>query len=483
MKTVSFLVALSSIICFSTATRAQHDYAVGYKAVVTNDLLRRECSSNNFLKVKSNSLCFRPLLVHIWYPAISDESLGKMSHRNYHFIIEEFLQQKEFTDEQKRIEEVLLLSRISADSSEVRAHFHKYSLAQKDAEPIRETSPLVIHSGHVKAQWEFNEALAKNGFIVLSVDALETPNQEMSVVNDISFGLSYINNKTPLKYDKVVGIGSGYGGSNIFCLQMTTLLLDGIISFDGVEHWIGKIDHFEKIMPLQFSIRRIGIPYFRFYSHDTRTADSLFNSTFKYSEKFLINTQKEGYNHGFFQYPHSINKYSATTKNKLADDLLEKKIHLTKWFNGYLRGSVNDHSALENFTDSSELEHISPYRMPPNSQEITLLLDSLGREGLEQLIKNHREIDKDFIDFTLLFDLGRNLTWNGKIKEGIPYLELANDLFPNEPSGYMELIKASFWLKEEHLNEQYIELAHKATRDGILNVSPRFDELISRYKL
>ncbi|WP_370088639.1 hypothetical protein [Ekhidna sp.] len=90
-----------AIILYTTLQQlAAQGYSVGYSAIEVIDSLRQEQSPSNFLR-KSPETRFRPLLIHIWYPALSDGNLQAMSHWNYQLIKQEFQERKRLNQSQK----------------------------------------------------------------------------------------------------------------------------------------------------------------------------------------------------------------------------------------------------------------------------------------------------------------------------------------------------------------------------------------------
>jgi hypothetical protein len=407
-----------------------------------------------------------------------------MSHRKYHFTREAFEQQTTLSEGKKDSLEKTHLLRLLANEPKISSIFRRASLATSDADHVPLRFPLIIHSGHVEAQWAYNERLASMGNIVLSVDAISAPYEELSVVKDLLFGIAYLKRATPLKFDKVIGVGSGYGGLNIFGLQMTTAILDGIISLDGSEHWNGKIEYFKDLFSQTYDIRKMNIPYLRFYAHDSTTADPTFAKSMKYASQHLIDITSDNFNHGTFQYPHAISKYHSAELVESSTEMLNLKLKLTTQFISYLNKEVTDPIPIEFTKDNRmSIDHSDPLKSPPNSGEIVTLMNRLGKNRLADLLIQNLKNDPDFIDYNLLFINGRNLTWEGEYATGIPFLELANSLFPKEVMGYLELLRTSFWMKDDALNGKYLEGIRKAVSQGHIELSTGAKDFIEKNTL
>ncbi|WP_305983557.1 hypothetical protein [Roseivirga thermotolerans] len=478
-RSISVFLVLITLGPFALSTlNAQGHYPVGYRAIEWVDSLRQENSLHNYLK-ESPKQRYRKLLIHVWYPAIASTQPEYMSHKDYHWAVEEFLQQKVPDAASRTQQEERLLSSLPLTSA--RSLFEEKSLAIKNAHPIESAFPLLIHSGHVKAQWAFHEAMAQKGFIVLAVDGLDMPYQELSSVEDLLFGLRFITAHLGLKYKSLLGLGSGYGGAVIFALQQATGILDGIISFDGTETWKGSTKHFQELFPLHYQIQKLNIPYVMVHGPDTSRIDSSFQSTFRYANQYWIRLADSLATHGLFQYPHAINQYRSAHMAEASQHLLQLKVTLTEALNNSLNDTIMEPFGFIRKPDN--LTHFPPLPPPLQKEEIVKLKEQLGWSGLKELLQTQLAKDAGFVSFDPLFLLGRDRTWTGQIEDGLPYLKLANELFPSRPGAYIELLKASYWLKDTKLNQQYLKHIESALEHSLIEDSPALRKLMERYSL
>lgn len=473
------------LCCFQLANAQQKTYKVGYKAISTYDKTRKEISSNTFLKSTEVKNPYRPILIHVWYPTTESLDAKKMSERDYHFTVEDFDKQI-FTNKSQRdsIEKVYLtrLTNVKPNSSEL---FRKKTSATKNAKSIDRTFPLIIHASYVQAQWEYHELLASKGNIVMLVNVIDEPYGNISSARDIEFGVKLLHNNG-FSFDKIIGIGSGYGSENIYSFQMTSNLLDGFISYDGSEHWTGRAESYKKTFQEQYNIRKMNIPYVRFYDHDPKRADSTFVQRMKYADQYLLDMKAEFVNHGSFQYPHSIYNHLNPKKHKAMLELLDLKVDLTTQFIDFVKGKNSNPipKSMEN-DKRITIKHIPALKMPPTKAELKTLMQQLGAQKLDELIvKNHKK-DEDFLSYKDLYEIIYELIWSTseKYKEHIPYFNWATTYFPNKQSVYIQLIYNSFFNKNLEMNTKYRTLLLKAIEKKKIILTERDQTNLKRFTL
>ena len=477
-----FFYIIIFIMCFHFTNAQETTYKVGYKAIKTYDYSRKEISSNTFLKSTEVKNPYRPILIHIWYPTTESMDANKMSEREYHFTVEDFQQQKPTNELQRDALEQKFLSRVSKVKSNSTILFRRNSLATRDASPMNKSFPLIIHATHVKAQWEYHEILASKGNIVLSVDALDEPNRDVSAARDIDFGVQLLHN-FGYSFDKIIGIGSGYGGSNMYSFQMHSSLLDGFISYDGIEHWTSKKDYYKESFPLQYNRKKMNIPYVRFYNHDQRS-DSTFVDRIKYADQYLLSIEAPFINHGSFQYPHFINNHLDAKKAIAMEELLHLKTNLTMQFIDFVKGKNKTPIPKEIKGDKRiTLRHIPALKVPPTISELKLLMKQLGTVKLKNMIKEQYKKDADFIAYKDLIAIVRTYSFDYNFDAAAPYFEIATAYYPNKQSIYMQLLFTSFYNKNHKVNTKYRALLSKAVKDKKIVLTERDKSNLKRFTL
>lgn len=236
-------------------------YPVGYRYEERIDSSRTYQLKN----AHNNQYHFRPIPMSIWYPAQPEETAQPMSILNY-------LEVLKAEEEWEHLPNEFLLDWFHYlwNTPENQAHLPELCKAEKNANPLESSHPVVVYAPSYQASSIENfaicEYLASHGFVVISSPSRGTQNKNLSggttkdmetQSRDVEFLLGQMHRYPFINMDQVVLMGFSFGGLSNTITVMKHGNIKGLISLDGTERYNYPV---LEASPY-FDLDRLTIPY------------------------------------------------------------------------------------------------------------------------------------------------------------------------------------------------------------------------------
>jgi X-Pro dipeptidyl-peptidase (S15 family) len=306
MKNIVVVIILLGLLgCSETKNEKNKTYATGFKVIQTKDLSRIYKPNTD----TTDYLHFRPLDIDIWYPATASEKDNTVLLRKILGLLEQranyYTASTAGNGITGQIAQYFCDALKCADSTSV-LNFKTQSI--KNAIPATGKFPLVIYlaafNGMSYENVDLFEALAKKGFVVVSVSSIGRFPGDMTMKNgdlleqvkDAVASVDKLKNETTIDFTKIGIVGYSWGGLAGAILAGKIPTAACFISLDGSEfHHYGAAKEenadFDSIRySHDFNTMQISVPYLRLESSpplNTEKEDSVYN----FSEKLTGSKQ------------------------------------------------------------------------------------------------------------------------------------------------------------------------------------------------
>lgn len=267
-KRIFITVLLLQVVCLPAYSQKQiwdrlskGKYAVGFYSTVAFDYAQNYpyCIDSS-RKIKKYP---KPLIINIWYPAITGGDSKKMSFKSYAEFqsidknIRGWLQQYRDYTENTQVEQLLGKKKIQLDSLERifwQNFLNRKSMAEKNAKHASGKFPVVIYHQGAGASFEDNsilcELLATYGYVVIGCSFQSADGENLAShgkeesVKDAGFLLSFAHDLPFADWSQTAIIGHSLGGQAVnYMAAQGNMAFDAMVSLETTqEYYIGSHD-------------------------------------------------------------------------------------------------------------------------------------------------------------------------------------------------------------------------------------------------
>lgn len=394
---VLLLVISSSLLC----KNKNENYEIGFNYYQVYDSTQ--------LYVCNQDTIFRPLLIHLWYPAEEKTDNDQMSYKQYIDLIsirENFSKSKEetntesinfidaysgFAKNQYKIGLNLTAEQIL--STKVKAHFKR---------PIAKGNfPLIIYAPSNSKTSEQNhiicESLASSGFIVLSVASAggnsinrdDTKNSILAQVNDMEFILNYLENALKIEYSNIGVMGFSSGGMATVIFQMKHENVKAVFGLDGGHEY----STFLFLRQLKdYDLNKTTVPYCFIANKNLDFSIYPYFNSIKTNEKWFFRMPYLSHNDfaSYWAFFDSCNPDSV--QNNISISYQHISDYAVTFFDATLNNNVNSKSVLDSLS-STKNEYVIPEKV--EFSQATNLLNTYLKSNIDSAISIYKQNKSD----------------------------------------------------------------------------------------
>lgn len=446
IKYLTLLILLFSTSFSFGQNEEKSPYSVGFKYYKTYDESRSYLLNDDTIS--------RPLLIHFWYPTVSNLEESTYSFKNYIDLIslrQDFNSITSDTDKNSinfinayagfakhNLGVDTSLSTEDILKSPVLAHYGA------DVAKSKKKFPLIIYAPSNSKSAVQNhiicEFLASNGYIVISVGSAgpnslnrrNNPESIMAQVYDMEFILKYVKTNLKIKYDRLGLMGYSSGGLATSIFQMRNKKVKAVFSMDGSQEF-GSYVSLSKVE--DFNLKKANVPYCLVHNNYENFSIFPYYNSIASKDKYIFQMPYLDHN-GFVSYWRFFDLCSTNSgysKTCLSYDFINKTA--LEFFNKYLKTSslFNDNSEL-NFQDSEYIKaNISDNSLIAQFGNLILSDDS---EAINRFMKEHHETLK--IKETEINILAKMLR-DSRMDDAIQLLLFNVKIHPNSWQAHFEL--------------------------------------------
>lgn len=306
-KYISICLAVILFGCPQTKNDASLPYVAGFKIIRLVDRSRIYKPGTG----TSDKLHFRPIDIDIWYPAEPPDCGSTLLFRDILGLLEKRTKYYTASDAGSGIAGQIAKSLCEGFKCSDTAKLLNFKTESfKDALPVETKFPLVIYlcayNGMSFENFALFEALAKKGFVVISISSIGRYPGDMTMqtedlleqVDDATASLHLLKQRANINFLKIGIIGYSWGGVSGAVLANRIPKVTCLISLDGSEfHHYGEAkdensDFNNTRNSAEFKNMRLSVPYLRLESSlekDIVGEDSVYNFSEKLTgEKFIF---------------------------------------------------------------------------------------------------------------------------------------------------------------------------------------------------
>lgn len=435
-------------------------YQVGFKNYTKNDDTRTYSRIYDW----DNVVHSRHMSISIWYPS-NEGSKGKSMKVEDYMII---LKQEE---EWEGLPNERILSWFYSDSEQNRNRMGLETKAWFLAPAIKEKFPVIIYAPSYQASSTENfvlcEFLASQGYVVISSPSRGTENRFLSggttrdietQARDIEFLIGEASSINFVDIDQLAVAGFSFGGISNVLAQMKNEKVKAIVCLDGSVKY-----QLDKLLASPFAIlSKVDVPFIFMSQKDipmeVMKADKIdttlnnqfgFYDSLKFSDAYYI--KFNDLTHSYFSSMGILFQDRDLRQDKSDSEIITSY----GWVNRYTLNFLNAY--LKDIKESRQFLNNEPTKNGIKSNVITIdRKKSLRREisfedfnelamrqNYKDMMTLNNELKVQNPDFKLqewkINNLGLQLIFKKKYKEGINILLLATQLFPKSANAFDSL--------------------------------------------
>jgi hypothetical protein len=298
-KTILLILLFPIFSCSQTKKEITESYTPGFRIIQTADKSRIYKPDTD----TTDNLHFRPLDIDIWYPARASETDSPLLFRDILHLLEKranyYTASNKWTGITSLVAQSFCEGFKCSDTTRL-LNFKTQSFMK--ASPVDKIFPLVIYlcafNGMSYENFTLFETLAKNGFIVVSINSIGRYPGDMTMksedlleqVDDAKASLNTIKQNSDIDFSKIGIIGYSWGGISGAILAGRIQRVSCLISLDGSEfHHYGEQKEedtdFQGIRNSpEFQNLSLPVPYLRLESSNIISPNRK-DSVYDFSEK------------------------------------------------------------------------------------------------------------------------------------------------------------------------------------------------------
>lgn len=436
------------------------EYQVGFKNYVKEDKTRTYARLYDW----NNTVLPRPVSISIWYPAGKIRKNDKLAVKDYLRIVKQEEEWEALPDER-------ILSWFYNDTEQNRAKLEWETKAHRHAEPAKGKFPVVIYAPSYQASSIENfvlcEFLASHGYVVISSPSRGTDNRFLSggttkdietQARDIEFLMGEASSLSFIDTEQIALIGFSFGGISNVLVQMRNENVKALIGLDGsVKYQLPKL-----LASPTANLSHVDVPFLFMSQKDIplqvmiedKIDTSLnvrfeFYDSLKYSEAYYL--KFNDLTHAYFSSLGVLFQERDPRQDKNNEEIIRSYCLVNDYTLHFLNAFLKGADSSKQFLDSHPGGHgaygnlIETRSKKPMSKKISfehfnLLAQKQGYTELELLFRNLNARNPRFaLQEWKLNNLGLQLLFQGKIREGINVLTLATVLYPNSANAFDSL--------------------------------------------
>ncbi|CAN5343640.1 hypothetical protein BH09BAC3_BH09BAC3_07970 [soil metagenome] len=447
-------------------------YPVGFKNYQKKD----ETRTYHRLFDWTGEVVARPMSISMWYPSdkINLRLVAKV--KNYMAVLKN-------EEEWECLPDNRILSWFYySDSKEHRKQMQIQTKAYFNAEPVKKKFPVVIYAPSYQASSIENfvlcEFLASHGYLVLSSPSRGSNQRFLSggttmdietQARDIEFIIGELSSLPFADTENVAVVGFSFGGMSNILAQMKNDRIKALVCLDGsVKYQLNRL-----MLASDADIAKVDVPVLFMSQKDIPlnvlvedNIDSLLNTRFEFYDSLKFS---EAWHLKFNNLTHSYFSSMGIffQDRDMRQDKSEKEIALSyKWvcdytlqfLNAFLKKDGNSKQFLENepMKNGVPSNYISFHSKKPGKKILTFeeFNNKASKQGYDHLLKLYDSLkSKESVSNLMEWkfnNLGLQLLFRGKLKEGLNVLDLATNIFPTSANAF------------DSLAEGYLILGNKA---------------------
>ncbi|HYC84048.1 MAG TPA: alpha/beta hydrolase [Chryseosolibacter sp.] len=439
---------------------AHGHFRVGFKKYTKDDNTR----SYQRLYDWDNKVLARPISISLWYPAekVSENSILKVD--DYMAILKQ-------EEEWESLPNDRILSWFYYDNEKNRKHFELQTKAYKDAEPVKGKFPVVIYAPSYQASSVENfalcEFLASHGYIVISSPSRGTENRFFeggtikdieTQARDIEFLIAEALILINADAGKLSVIGFSFGGISNVLAQMRNERIKALVCLDGSIKY-----QFQKLLSVGYGdVSKVDVPFMFMAQKDIPLSvmvedniDTTLNRSFPFFDSL---TRSQAYYYKFNDLTHACfssmgilfqerDPRQDKSEKEIIDSYRWVSTYVMHFLNGFSKG---DKSSLQFLADDPAnngvapglitLKAKNPIARSLSFEDFHLLARDKGYEDLVELVNTLKKRSAGIVlQEWKLNNLGLQLLFQGKVREGINILSLNTILYPNSANAFDSL--------------------------------------------
>jgi dienelactone hydrolase len=314
------------------------EYKVGFRTLKFYD------STRNYKLGETET--FRPLLVHLWYPATGTDKTARMPYKSY-LILEK--KRENLNEDNPEI----LMGRLDVTIDEV---LSASTASISNAQPAKGKFPLIIYAPSFgKSSIQNNiasEYLASHGYIVASVasagenSATMTSDEKgiLAQVLDIEYLVDQLKTYEGINFASIGSFGFSWGGLANIIHQMRNDYVKAVASWDGsIEH-----QGYEIVKNMKdFKPEKLKVPFVFFSNKNVDRTDFPFYKSVSFNKKYLYRLKQ-------LEHPEFTSYWTffSNAKVNASPYNLESYKNVCEYtlqfFDVYLKGKVSAEAKLKN---------------------------------------------------------------------------------------------------------------------------------------
>jgi dienelactone hydrolase len=470
---------------------------VGFRQSIKNDYTR----SYKRLYDWDNKILPRPMSISVWYPAAKGPAKEQLKVKDYMTILK---QEEEW--------EALPNDRILnwfyyADNDKNRKHLEIARNVYKNEKAATGKFPVVIYAPSYQASSVENfilcEFLASHGYLVLSTASRGTDNRFLdggttrdieTQSRDIEFLIAEATALPNADSDNLSLIGFSFGGISNVLAQMKDERVKALVCLDGTVKY-----QFEKLMASSYgNMDKVDVPFMFMAQKDipmpvmlAENIDTTLNRKFvffdslKYSQAYYLKFNQ--LTHSYFSSMGILFQDRDLRQDKSDDEIIGSY----KWVCQYTLSFLNafcktDEEALKFLNrdptengvaaDVISIKRKKPLKPTFSFKDFNLLARKQAYQDLDDLLTNLKQNNPNLVlEEWKLNNLGLQLLFQGKVREGISVLTLNTVLYPKSANAFDSL-------GEAYLVQGNIELAI-INFNSSLQLDPKNQNALDKLKI
>jgi dienelactone hydrolase len=452
-----------------------------------------------------NQVLARPISISLWYPTEKIVTIGKLKVKDYMTILKQEEEWESLPNDR------ILNWFYYADNESNRKQFEVETKAYINAEPAKGKFPVVIYAPSYQASSVENfalcEFLASHGYMVISSPSRGTENRFLdggttrdieTQARDIEFLISEATSLTNTDSDQLSVIGFSFGGISNVLAQMRNERIKALVCLDGSIKY-----QLQKLLSSNYAdLSKVDVPFLFMSQKDIPLSvmiedkiDTTLNRSFtffdslKHSQAYYL--KFNDLTHPYFSsmgiHFQERDPRQDKSDREIIDSYQWVSIYTMHFLNAFLK---NDKSSIQ-FLDNDpinngvvpnliSLKTKKPVAQAMSFEDFNVLARSQGYRDLEALVKRLKNQSPEIrLQEWKLNNLGLQLLFQGKVKEGINILSLNTILYPNSANAFDSLAEGYLIQdnKELAIKNFYLSLKLDSQNQNAIN---RLKELKSR---